>query len=87
VIIVKILSLGAAERYAVRRLVSAAHQDLLNHFPGLDLRVSEVDDSGEINRLAPVLVLPTLVINEKVVCSGRFPTRQEISGWLQEACC
>ncbi len=86
-IIIKILSLGAAERYAVRRLVAAAHQDLLNHLPGLEIKVSEVDDTREIGRLARVLVLPTLVINDKVVCSGRFPTRHEISGWLQEACC
>ena len=34
---------------------------------------------------ARVLVSPTLVVNEKVVCSGRYPTREEVLAWLQEA--
>jgi hypothetical protein len=25
------------------------------------------------------------VINEKVACSGRFPSRQEVLGWLKES--
>jgi hypothetical protein len=32
-----------------------------------------------------VLVLPTLVINERVACSGRIPSRQEVTAWLREA--
>ena len=82
-LIVKILSLGAPERYAVRRMVTAAHQELLSQSPNLELKIVEVSDSSEIGQYASVLVLPTLVINEKVVCSGRFPTRQEVAGWLQ----
>jgi hypothetical protein len=85
VIFVKILSLGTAERYVVRRLIAAAHQDLLELFPGMQINIREVNDCREIGRLARFMVLPTLVINEKIVCSGRFPTRQEVSGWLQEA--
>ncbi len=80
---VKILSLGAAERYAVRRMVIAAQSEL-GH-PDLSIHIREVSDASEIGRYASVLVLPTLVINEKVVCSGRFPTREEIVGWLRKA--
>jgi hypothetical protein len=84
VLIVKILSLGAPERYAVRRLVTAVQQELQTVDPQLQITITDVNDAGVIGRYASVLVLPTLVINEKVVCSGRFPTRGEISGWMRE---
>ena len=85
VINVKILSLGGPERYAVRRLVAAAQQELLPQVANLELTISEVSNAGEIGKYAFVLVLPTLVINEKVVCSGRFPTKEEVFHWLREA--
>jgi hypothetical protein len=82
---VKILSLQYPERYVVRRLVTAAQQDLLSRSLDLELDILEVTDPGEIGKYAFVLILPTLVINEKVVCSGRFPAREEVTGWLREA--
>ncbi len=44
-LIVKILSLGAPERYAVRRMVTAAYQDLLQQYPNWKLTIIEVSDS------------------------------------------
>jgi hypothetical protein len=85
VLIVKILSLGAPERYAVRRMVIAAYQDLLNQYPDLEITIIDVSDSTEIGKVAFMLVLPTLVINDKVVCTGRFPSREEVGDWLREA--
>jgi hypothetical protein len=82
---VKILSLQYPERYVVRRLVAAAQQDLLNIFPHLELNIIEVSDPGEIGKYAMVLVLPTLVINESVVCTGRFPSKEEVLEWLRDA--
>lgn len=82
---VKILSLQYPERYVVRRLVTAAQQELLLKYPHLELEIAEVTDPGEIGKYAYVLVLPTLVINEKVVCSGRFPAKEEVTDWLLEA--
>ena len=82
---VKILSLGDPERYAVRRLVLAAEQELIPSISNFELNISELKDAQEIGRYAQVLVLPTLVINEKVVCSGRFPSRQEVLDWLKES--
>jgi hypothetical protein len=66
-------------------MVTAACQDCLPQYPNLELEIIEVTDSAEIGRDAGTLVLPTLVINEKVVCSGRFPTRAEVAGWLRQA--
>lgn len=82
---VKILSLGAAERYAVRRLVAAAQNELQAQLPGLRIHVSEVKDSAEIGRFASTLVLPTLVINGQVVCSGGFPSKEAVAAWLRRA--
>jgi hypothetical protein len=82
---VKILGLQYPERYVVRRLVAAAQQELLSKCPQLNLEIAEITDPGEIGKYAFVLVLPTLVINEKVVCSGRFPAKEEVTGWLLKA--
>jgi hypothetical protein len=82
---IKILSLQYPERYVVRRLVAAAQQEILPKCPDLELDIAEVKDPGEIGKYAFVLVLPTLVINEKVVCSGRFPAKEEVIAWLLEA--
>lgn len=82
---VKILSLQYPERYVVRRLVTAAQQELASKYPHLELDIAEVMDPGEIGKYAYVLVLPTLVIEEKVVCSGRCPAKEEVTNWLQAA--
>jgi hypothetical protein len=82
---VKILSLGAPERYAIRRLLTAAQGELQAQFPRLHLHISEIDDSFEIGKYASTLVLPTLVINERVVCSGRYPSKEAVIGWLRQA--
>lgn len=82
---IQILGLNYPERYAVRRLVIAAHQDLLSTHPELEVDIAEVTDPAEIGKNAFVLILPTLIINEKVVCSGRIPSRDEVTHWMGEA--
>jgi hypothetical protein len=29
-----------------------------------------------------VLILPSLVINDHLVCTGRFPRKEEVADWL-----
>ncbi|MFH2102353.1 MAG: thioredoxin family protein [Chloroflexota bacterium] len=82
---VKILSIQYPERYVVRRMVQAAEHDLRSKVPGLEVEISELSDPGQIGKYAFVLVLPSLVINEKVVCSGRFPSKEEVAGWMHAA--
>ena len=82
---IKILSIQYPERYAVRRLVTVAQQELQPQFPGLEMNITEVNDPSEICKYAFVIILPTLVIDEKTVCTGRLPAKEEIIGWLREA--
>jgi hypothetical protein len=82
---VKICSIQYPERYVVRRMVLAAQNELQAKLPGLEVEITELADPGQIGKYAFVLVLPTLVIEERVVCSGRFPGKEEVRDWLREA--
>lgn len=82
---IKILSIQYAERYALRRLVTQACQDLQADQPALQVDICEIFDPSTIGQYARVLTLPTLVINEQVVSSGAHPTRQQVHAWLKEA--
>ena len=49
---------------------------------GVDVqKVSDIKKIMEYN----IIGTPGLVINGKVKCSGRIPSREEIKGWIQEA--
>ena len=85
VLSVKILSIHYPERYAVRRLVTLVQQELQTEHPGLCVHITEVNDPGQICKYASVIILPTLVINEQVACTGRFPSREEVASWLRQA--
>jgi len=81
----KILSYHSAQRYAVRQTVVAAQRDLQNKYPGLKIVITELKDWVHIEQYTPVLSAPSLVVNEKLVCVGRFPSRQEVLGWIRSA--
>lgn len=51
---------------------------------GLEADIVKVTDHNEIMAY-PILSTPGLVINEKVVCSGRIPQMAEITTWLADA--
>ncbi|HQN03880.1 MAG TPA: thioredoxin family protein [Anaerolineaceae bacterium] len=62
--------------------------DALAHKVVDDLQIEavfeKVTEMGEIMKY-PILSTPGLVVNEKVVCSGRIPSEEEIAAWLQQA--
>jgi len=51
---------------------------------GLEATITKVTDYAEIMTY-PLLSTPGLVINEKLVCSGRLPTQAEVTTWLVDA--
>ena len=74
---VKILSCRSAQRYAVRQRVVAAKRDLLEGQPDLKVEITELRDWANIEGYTGILAAPSLVVNDVLVCEGRFPTRQE----------
>jgi len=82
---IKILSYKRPQRYAVRQTLQAARNELRKTHPGLELSISDVKTLDEMEQYTLVGILPSLVINEKLVCIGRFPKKEEVIGWLQQA--
>ncbi len=82
---VKILSYHSAQRYALRQTVVAAGRLLRSEHPEVEIGITELKGWMQIEQYTPVLSAPSLVVNEKLVCVGRFPTKQEVVEWLQTA--
>jgi hypothetical protein len=81
---VKILSYKSPQRYAVRRTLRAAARELRATYPGLEVDIVEVIKLEEIEKYTLVLILPSLVIDGKLVCIGSFPHKDEVKDWLQK---
>jgi len=82
---VKILGHKTPQRYAVRRAVLAAQTALSQEFPDLLVEIAEVRECSEIEKITPVVIYPSLVVNDRLVCVGRFPKKDEILIWFQQA--
>lgn len=82
---IKILGYRTPQRYSLRRTVQAALPEVERRHPGLQVRILEVRELEQILHYTPILVLPALVINEQLVCAGRFPRKEEVAAWLQSA--
>ncbi len=76
---VKVLGPGCANCQKVEQAVSDAVAYL-----GLDAEIEKVTDYDEILGY-DVLATPGLVINGRVIHSGRVPSIAEITVWLEEA--
>lgn len=61
------------------------HETVLNVLNDMKLD-EEVEYIPDINKLieAGIASSPALLINEKVVCTGRIPSTDEIRTWIQE---
>jgi hypothetical protein len=84
-ITVKILSYKSPQRYAVKQTLKAAERELRKTLPDLELVIEEAKTLAEMEKYTPVVILPSLVVNEILVCVGRFPRKEEVIDWLQQA--
>ena len=76
---IKILGPGCAN---CRKLEQIAHEAVAAL--GIEAEISKVTDMQQIIAY-DVLKTPGLVINEKLVSSGRFPTPQSVAEWIRAA--
>ncbi len=76
---IKVLGSGCAN---CKRLEAVVRQVVENE--KIEAEIEKVTDFAEITQY-PILSTPGLVINEKVVSSGRIPGIAEVTAWLKEA--
>lgn len=77
--IIKILGSGCAN---CKRVEQVAHKVITDM--GIEAEVIKVTDYAEIMTYN-IMSTPGLVINEKLVSTGRIPTPDEINTWLTSA--
>ncbi len=76
---IKVLGAGCAN---CKKVEVVTRQALT--YMSLQAEIIKVTDHAEIMNY-PILSTPGLVINEKLVCSGRIPSQTELTTWLADA--
>jgi small redox-active disulfide protein 2 len=77
--IIKILGTGCAKCMQLEKTAKEAVKEL-----GIDAKIEDVKDITKILAY-PILTTPGLVIDEKVVCSGKLPSKDEVKKYIKEA--
>ena len=77
--VIKVLGTGCPKCQRLEELVRQALQET-----GITAKIEHIRAFDEILAYN-VMTTPGLVIDDKVVCSGRLPRQEEIVGWLRAA--
>ena len=76
---IKILGPGCPNCHKLEAMAKEAASEL-----GIDAQFAKVSDMAAIAQYG-ILHTPGLVLNGRVVVSGRVPTKEEIRSWLSKA--
>ena len=77
---VKVLGPGCSNCQRVKAIV----REVVSELSLEDATIQEVKDMKEIMQY-PILATPGLVVNERLVCAGRIPSKAEVTTWLTSA--
>jgi len=81
---IKVLGPGCRNYYLLEQMAAASLEDLLEEHPDLKATLEHIENPLEFQKY-PILFTPGLVVNEKLVCAGRVPSKKEVTGWLSSA--
>jgi small redox-active disulfide protein 2 len=76
---IKVLGSGCARCHQLEQTTREVVKEL-----GIEAEIEDVKDVKKIMEY-PILTTPGLVINEKLVCSGRVPSKSEITTFITTA--
>jgi len=76
---IKVLGPGCARCHQLEQTTREVVEEL-----GIDAEIEDVKDVKKIMEY-PILTTPGLVIDEKLVCSGRVPSKSEVTTFITTA--
>lgn len=76
---IKVLGPGCARCHQLEQIAEEIVKEL-----GINAEVEDVKDIKKIMEY-PILTTPGLVIDEKLVCSGRVPSKAEVTTYITSA--
>jgi small redox-active disulfide protein 2 len=76
---IKILGTGCAKCHQLEQTARQVVKEL-----AVDATIEEVKDMKKIMEY-PILTTPGLVVNEELVCSGRIPSKSEVTQFVINA--
>ena len=76
---IKVLGTGCTKCQQLERTVKEVAKEM-----GIDVKIEDVKDMRKIMEY-PILSTPGLVINEKLVFSGRVPSKAEVTAFITKA--
>ena len=74
---IKVLGSGCAEC----QLVEALGRQVVEE-QAVQTEIISIWDHDEIRKY-PIMSTPALIVNDRIVCDGRVPSKQELEDWIR----